>query len=170
MRTEDLFVSMRPWVGCVVAEHNKLSAKVRGMRAKYATIPAFVGTLSGRKMRTRKGVFDQFSTLLQFPEYFGNNWNAFSDCIRDLDWLDAISFLIILIDADEVLEKGDADEFGLLVDILLEAGESWCTPDQFRPSKPFHVLLHATPERRAILERRLLTAGRDESPCMVDLE
>jgi RNAse (barnase) inhibitor barstar len=30
-------------------------------------------------MRDRAGVFDQFTALLQFPRYFGENWDALFD-------------------------------------------------------------------------------------------
>ncbi|MGN2641490.1 barstar family protein [Nocardia takedensis] len=37
------------------------------------------------KMRTAAGVFDEFAAALQFPYYFGENKDAFDECLRDLD-------------------------------------------------------------------------------------
>ncbi|AYF75074.1 hypothetical protein D7D52_15735 [Nocardia yunnanensis] len=41
--------------------------------------------LRGRKMRTVAGVFDEFAAAFQFPYYFGENKDAFDECLRDLD-------------------------------------------------------------------------------------
>ncbi|MCU1647917.1 MAG: hypothetical protein JWN03_8192 [Nocardia sp.] len=41
--------------------------------------------LRGRKMRTVAEVFDEFAAAFQFPYYFGQNKDAFDECLRDLD-------------------------------------------------------------------------------------
>ncbi|MGF6883940.1 hypothetical protein ABIA39_003818 [Nocardia sp. GAS34] len=41
--------------------------------------------LRGAKMRTVAGVFDEFAAAFQFPYYFGQNKDAFDECLRDLD-------------------------------------------------------------------------------------
>jgi hypothetical protein len=121
----------------------------------------FIGSVRGWKMRDRVGVFDQFASLLQFPRYFGENWNAFVDCINDLDWLRANAFLIVILDATDVLADGDPDELGLLLTVLADAAEAFARATEFRPAVPFHVLLHAVPERASELEARVGQLGRD---------
>jgi len=34
-----------------------------------------------------QGLFEELAESLRFPGYFGANWNALEDCIRDLSWL-----------------------------------------------------------------------------------
>lgn len=46
-----------------------------------------VRSIRGHKCRTIDGMIDEFSSALQFPWYFGENWPAFDECICDLDWL-----------------------------------------------------------------------------------
>jgi hypothetical protein len=40
-------------------------------------------------IRTKKTLFDELAQRLQFPDYFGANWDALWECIRDLSWLPA---------------------------------------------------------------------------------
>jgi hypothetical protein len=35
----------------------------------------------------RDELFDVMAESLRFPIYFGRNWDALSDCLRDLSWL-----------------------------------------------------------------------------------
>src|SRR4051794_36382752 len=57
----------------------------------------------GTKCKNVLSLFDEFSAALQFPYYFGENWNAFNECITDLDWLDARSFVLVVLDAAALL-------------------------------------------------------------------
>jgi hypothetical protein len=155
MKTHELWTPVPPWLGQFVAEYDATSNAVWTLRGERAGSGVFIGTLRGRRMRRREGVFDQFGALLQFPHYFGENWNAFADCLRDLDWLHANGFLLVMIDAVEVLADGDPDEFELLLKVLTDAGESWAHGDEFHAAMPFHVLFHATPEQAAGLQARL---------------
>lgn len=44
-----------------------------------------VRELRGSRMRTIRGVYDEFAAAFQFPYYFGANRDAFDECLRDLD-------------------------------------------------------------------------------------
>ena len=36
----------------------------------------------------RDALFDEYSRKLNFPDYFGRNWDAFKDCINDFSWIE----------------------------------------------------------------------------------
>ena len=57
----------------------------------------------GSKCRTLDTLFDEFSAALQFPSYFGYNWDAFDECIGDLEWTVAERILVVIVDAEEIL-------------------------------------------------------------------
>jgi hypothetical protein len=155
MTTAELLSAAPPWLGYTVGDYDATSTALWRLRGDEAATHVFIGTLRGRLMRRREGLFDQFGALLQFPCYFGGNWNAFVDCMRDLDWLHANGFLIVLLDAVDVLADGDPDEFVLLLRWLSETGQSWAQADAFRGAKPFRVVLHTTTEQSGDLRSRL---------------
>lgn len=36
---------------------------------------------------TKENLFKYFSEQLEFPDYFGKNWDAFDECVHDLEWI-----------------------------------------------------------------------------------
>lgn len=60
---------------------------------------------------------------LEFPEYFGHNWDAAWDCLTDLTWAkDQHRHLQLHIDsATEV----DEDALSMLIELLGDAAEHW---------------------------------------------
>jgi len=36
-----------------------------------------------RNVKTREELHELLATLLKFPDYYGRNWDAFDECIRD---------------------------------------------------------------------------------------
>jgi RNAse (barnase) inhibitor barstar len=120
----------------------------------------------GKKMRNWTALFSEFSAALQFPYYFGENLDAFDECITDLAWLNALSYLIIILDADEVLvESSDSDsDFRTLLKTLNDAASEWAKPitrgnGLDRAAKPFHVIFHAEHPRMTPFELRLARLG-----------
>ncbi|MCE4941835.1 barstar family protein [Streptomyces noursei] len=83
-----------------------------------------VARLDGREMRDTDAVFQQFYDELKLPDHFGWNWNALSDCLRDLKWLSADHYVLIVEAADEAL-PGDTSEQRMLFDTLLQSGQRW---------------------------------------------
>src|SRR5262249_21777152 len=45
---------------------------------------AIVRVVRGRKAQRAPALFDELAAALQLPLYFGGNWSALQDCLRDL--------------------------------------------------------------------------------------
>lgn len=105
-----------------------------------------VRRVRGRKMTTAQGLFDEMAAALQFPAYFGENWNAFDECISDMDWLPLVGGLAILVSEPHKVLAEAPGELSVLVRALqgahgtysqpIAAGEPWD-----RPAVPFHMVL-----------------------------
>lgn len=65
------------------------------------------------------------SAALDFPDWFGGNWDALEDCLTDLSWRRGSGQVILFSQAHE------GDEVGILLDVLASAGEYW--REQGRP-------------------------------------
>jgi len=68
----------------------------------FQTLGRYAAHLHGERCQTYDGFFSECAAAFQFPGYFGNNWNAWDECINDLDWLEFTS-LAIVIDHFELL-------------------------------------------------------------------
>jgi hypothetical protein len=106
-----------------------------------------VRTVRGRKMRSRQGLFDEFAAALQFPPYFGENEDAFNECIADLEVLPRqAGFVVVVTEPEQVLIKARSVALAWLADSLRGAAEEWSRPVELgewwdRPAYPFHVVL-----------------------------
>ncbi|WP_322747574.1 MULTISPECIES: barstar family protein [unclassified Frankia] len=129
-----------------------------------------VRVVRGRKMRTLQATFDEVAASLQFPWYFGENMDAFDDCMADLGWLPPRSgYVIVITDPGEVLADAGADVLGWLVDSLTRACEEWARPVVRgewwdRPAVPFHVVLQPAPGDAAMVTQRWAGAGASVLP------
>ena len=61
------------------------------------------------------------AAALDFPDWFGENWDALEDCLSDLSWREATGHVLLL----EQAKVGD--DFGVLVDVLGSAADSWAS-------------------------------------------
>lgn len=61
-----------------------------------------------------------FNTLL-FPGYFGFNWDALSDCLRDFNWLNEKTIILVHEDLPQLLNE-DLWEY---LDVLHECVNDW---------------------------------------------
>ena len=52
----------------------------------FPTSPAFVASVRAG-LRDPHDLLEELAEQLRFPDYFGANWNALEECIRDLSWL-----------------------------------------------------------------------------------
>ncbi|KAB1928245.1 barstar family protein [Micromonospora noduli] len=125
-----------------------------GLVELAAVLPAtgrfVVARLDGTRMTDADHTFYEFSDALLFPGYFGWNWNALSDCLRDLNWLPADGYLIVVENAPRLLSS-NAEDRHTLFQILSQAVQHWAFPF----GKPeFKVLLLCDRDDEAALLRR----------------
>ena len=122
-------------------------------------------TLRWRKMRSRSGLFDEFAAALQFPLYFGENMNAFNECIADLETLPAgEGYVLTIVKPDQLLADEDAGALEWLVRSLQSAAETWSHPIDLcewwdRPAVPLHVVLAGETETIELAAGRWSRAG-----------
>ena len=77
-----------------------------------------------RGCRDKRTLLLRLSAQLDFPPGFGRNWDALSDALRDLSWLPARGYALLLEDAAD-LQAAAPDNFATLLDILDEAAQRW---------------------------------------------
>lgn len=143
------------------ADRTAVSAAVTGWRQAGLT----ARVVRGRKMRTIRGLMDEFAAALQFPLYFGENEDAFDECIRELEGLaPAAGFVVTITDPDKVLRDDSDDALRWLVRSLAHAAEEWGRPVDLgewwdRPAVPFHVVLAGESSTLETAERHWAKAG-----------
>lgn len=113
----------------------------------------YVAVLRGERMQDFNSLFQEIAAALQFPYYFGNNWNALDECIKDLDWLPAKSFVIGITSSQLVLSKENADDqlaFGVLLKDTCKVWSQSCDENEEwgRPGRPFHVVMQCDDEKQ----------------------
>lgn len=54
-----------------------------------------VAVLDGRAITSAAELFEACAGALEFPEWFGHNFDALTDCLRDLSWLPAPGYLLV---------------------------------------------------------------------------
>jgi hypothetical protein len=111
-----------------------------------------VRTIRGRKSRSLASFFDESAAALQFPYYFGENWNAFDEVVNDLSWLPAEAYVLLFSSADQLLHDAPGADFRILVETLSEVHAAYAKG----PGLRFHAVFQcATPEAIADFSARL---------------
>jgi RNAse (barnase) inhibitor barstar len=87
--------------------------------------------LDGTRMTEPTLLMQEFARSLEFPDYFGHNWDALEDCLGDLGWLDErLTHFVIWIDRWEHCASP------MLLEVLEQAVTLWA--DEVTP---LYVLL-----------------------------
>lgn len=68
-------------------------------------------------VRGKADLLARFAEALQFPDWFGQNWDALADCLSDLSWLQGSPPRILLIEG----LSGREEALPILFEILEQA-------------------------------------------------
>ena len=91
-------------------------------------------------------LLDRIAAALEFPRWFGRNWDALLDCLRDLSWSEARGHVLLFENAER-LGAGDRQT---LIEVLGEAATSWRGTDR----SFFAVLIGAAPGLPELYRKR----------------
>lgn len=106
--------------------------------------------LRGSRMRTRRGLMDEWAAAAQFPPHFGGTWDALRDALSELP--EGGTFL--LLEADQLLQEAPPETFVTLLAVLREVRGDLAP-------RPFRVVLQAEPARYSTLLQGLRALGVD---------
>ncbi len=70
---------------------------------------------------SKEHLFKAFASALQFPAWFGQNWDALEDCLGDLSWRAAEGHVLMVPNHDRLPK----DDLGVLLDVLASSAEYW---------------------------------------------
>jgi RNAse (barnase) inhibitor barstar len=85
----------------------------------YFNEAEFLAYLS--KVENENDLFSKLSNVLKFPDYFGDNWNALYDCLRDFNWIEKEGIALIHTEMPNLSEEG----LKTYVEILFDTVQDW---------------------------------------------
>lgn len=91
-----------------------------------ATSQDVIVAVVGPKLSTREELFGSIAKQLGFPSYFGMNWDALEECLRDLSWVEARK---VVIWHDALPEALGEDELRIYLQVLSSCAKHW-TPNK----------------------------------------
>ena len=91
--------------------------------------------LDANAVSDKSDFLQQAKTAFHLPDYFGENWDALTDCLMDLSWLPGPRW-VVLVRGLERLFGLDPQSYQTIFEILDEARTFWEEQEQ-----PFIVLL-----------------------------
>ncbi len=104
--------------------------------------------LDGRRIADKHEFIEACARAMRFPAYFGKNWDALEESLRDLDWAPAPHGYLVLYDHAGRFAARRPDEFATALAILRSTARHWSAT-----STPMAVLIGGLgQEGRAIPE------------------
>jgi RNAse (barnase) inhibitor barstar len=90
--------------------------------------------LSALDIETKEQLFDSIAIAMEFPDYFGRNWDALIDCLRDMSWVSASGYVLAVYGAEQFWRRQERLA-GAFVEVWLFVAEFWG-----KHEKPFHLV------------------------------
>ena len=95
----------------------------------------FAASIDALKIHSSLDLFDEIAASMNFPEYFGRNWDALDECLRDMEsWIPANGYVLFVNNA-QVLWESHRHETSSLISSWLFCAEEWS-----KSEKPFHLV------------------------------
>jgi hypothetical protein len=79
------------------------------------------------RLKSKRELLDSLASQLQFPDYFGRNWDALNDCLRSLDWINQRR---IVLHHKALPMPGIPSDQKTYLEILKSSVEDWQRPSQ----------------------------------------
>ena len=140
-----------PWVHVMIAAPGAAPTSRIAAPAGFALRVA-----DGRRGRTKATLLAELVRALDAPASCSRNWDAFEECLADLEWLPAAGYVLVVTDADQMLSAVPED-YHTFIDIVENVAREWATAragEWPRDAVPFHLCLVVPRGREAAREWR----------------
>ena len=107
------------------------SGVYRASAAATVVAAAREGGVDLARIDGAREVLRRIAEALDFPAWFGGNWDALEDCLGDLSWRKSGGGNVLLFDA-----YPSGDELGVLLDVLRSSAQYWA-----ERGRPFFAVL-----------------------------
>ncbi len=88
----------------------------------------------------KKDFLAHVAKALSFPDWFGANWDALSDCLTDLEWLSTKTGYVLLFEKSEHFGSRHNQEFDNAKAVFCAAAEYWKAQ-----GRPFWAFMDVSP-------------------------
>ncbi len=105
--------------------------------------------IDARGVASKPAFLEAFAGALRFPDYFGRNWDAFEECLRDLSWgnYNGAKGVLIILDRPDRFARAQPEEWAVARDVLAGAVAAHA-----QDGRPLVVLLRGSKTAAAGLE------------------
>ena len=103
-----------------------------------------IRTIHSPRVKEVQAFFDHMGTAYSFPFYFGNNWHALHDCLRDELDRQPKPHLLIFTRASHLMENENnqvTDCLFQVINSLNPSATKSCDPRQQVDTPAFHIML-----------------------------
>lgn len=118
---DDFFTLIAARTGGVFRCHLPLPDSALEAAARHALLVVPVRLAVARD---KNAFLNAMAGALEFPAYFGHNWDAFYDCLLELRHGGGPGTLLVLRDVSG-FARAEPDEFAAAVDTLADAADYW---------------------------------------------
>lgn len=112
------------------------------LRVELHEMGIFMCEIDGSTIASDEKLFDAISQAFRFPDYFGRNWDALIDCLRDLEWLAEIGYVVVIHNAVLAFQRTPAT-MARFIELCGDVASFWA-----ENKRPFHLVLFIAPEER----------------------
>ena len=138
MKPANLAVNKAPFQHLHIASAGDATDLIRALEKKKDVT---VRVVRGSKSAKVADLLDELSAALQFPHYFGHNWDSCADCLRDLGWISQAGVVIVFTDAQNLLKSAKAAEIATFKSVIADATEFWS--ESKKKARTLHVVYQA---------------------------
>jgi RNAse (barnase) inhibitor barstar len=100
----------------------EISVSELGKAAKSKGLAFF--HLEGKRIAKKDQFLNHAAIAMKFPDDFGKNWDAFYDCLTDLDWVDGKGFVIYFDHTDGFAEHHES-QLETVIELFEDAVNYW---------------------------------------------
>jgi RNAse (barnase) inhibitor barstar len=110
------------------------------VRAALTTAGFDIVTVAGTAITSVGTLFEEMARAFRFPDYFGHNWAALTDCLRDLRGHPNTRIALLWVDAGPSVDA-DMQTFLEACEVLHDVASELAEDDEFGPPHQLEVFL-----------------------------